>query len=151
MQCCLCLARGQSRYFWLAMHKHSSLGPSSTAKHRLQCSANLQLRLNKVSELIHNSTNHKNLAMAKVCVHFQDIIDTVRLLLVKCVASVATVPCLLSLKLLCSTKAPHCRGKRPLSLFQTLNSLCPALHTAITARTTTLTTRKATSQKSPSC
>ena len=32
--------------------------------------------------------------MAKVCFSFQDIIDTVRLLLVKCVASVAPVPCL---------------------------------------------------------
>lgn len=41
----------------------------------------LQLRLNKVSELIHNSTNHKNLAMARVCVHFQEIVDTVSLLL----------------------------------------------------------------------
>ena len=39
----------------------------------------LQLRLNKVSELIHNSTNHKNLAMARVCVHFQEILDTVSL------------------------------------------------------------------------
>ena len=39
----------------------------------------LQLRLNKVSELIHNSTNHKNLAMARVCVHFQEIRDTVSL------------------------------------------------------------------------
>ncbi|KAL0027544.1 hypothetical protein WJX77_009918 [Trebouxia sp. C0004] len=35
-----------------------------------------QLRLNKVSELIHNSTNHKNLLMARVCVHFQEILDT---------------------------------------------------------------------------
>jgi structural maintenance of chromosome 4 len=37
-----------------------------------------QLRLNKVSELIHNSTNHRNLEMAKVSVHFHDIIDLVR-------------------------------------------------------------------------
>ena len=41
------------------------------------CCIHLQLRLNKVSELIHNSTNHKNLAMARVCVHFEDITDTV--------------------------------------------------------------------------
>ena len=41
------------------------------------CAAAVQLRLNKVSELIHNSTNHKNLPMAKVCVYFQEIIDTV--------------------------------------------------------------------------
>ncbi|GAB4818756.1 hypothetical protein N2152v2_005802 [Parachlorella kessleri] len=34
-----------------------------------------QLRLNKVSELIHNSTHHRNLEMAKVSVHFQEIID----------------------------------------------------------------------------
>eukprot|EP00850_Spirogloea_muscicola_P004528 SM000019S05072 [mRNA] locus=s19:742976:750966:- [translate_table: standard] len=34
-----------------------------------------QLRLNKVSELIHNSTNHQNLESAEVSVHFQDIID----------------------------------------------------------------------------
>lgn len=37
----------------------------------------LQLRLNKVSELIHNSTHHTNLEMAKVSVYFQEIIDTV--------------------------------------------------------------------------
>lgn len=34
-----------------------------------------QLRLNKVSELIHNSTNHRDLEMAKVSVFFQEIID----------------------------------------------------------------------------
>lgn len=34
-----------------------------------------QMRLNKVSELIHNSTNHQNLDSAGVSVHFQDIID----------------------------------------------------------------------------
>ena len=38
----------------------------------------LQLRLNKVSELIHNSTHHQDLEMAKVSVHFQEIVDTVR-------------------------------------------------------------------------
>lgn len=37
-----------------------------------------QLRLNKVSELIHNSTHHRNLEMAKVSVFFQEIIDLVR-------------------------------------------------------------------------
>ncbi|KAI8101201.1 hypothetical protein M9435_001309 [Picochlorum sp. BPE23] len=35
-----------------------------------------QLRLNKVSELIHNSTNHRNLEMARVSVYFHEIIDT---------------------------------------------------------------------------
>ncbi|KAK3135188.1 hypothetical protein QOZ80_5BG0415790 [Eleusine coracana subsp. coracana] len=34
-----------------------------------------QMRLNKVSELIHNSSNHKNLDSAGVSVHFQEIID----------------------------------------------------------------------------
>ncbi|XP_078438243.1 structural maintenance of chromosome 3 [Wolffia australiana] len=34
-----------------------------------------QMRLNKVSELIHNSTNHQNLNSACVSVHFQEIID----------------------------------------------------------------------------
>eukprot|EP00798_Chlamydomonas_sp_ICE-L_P016663 gene16663-22917_t len=34
-----------------------------------------QLRFNKVSELIHNSTNHKDLAFATVTVHFQEILD----------------------------------------------------------------------------
>ncbi|BDA46592.1 Structural maintenance of chromosomes protein 4 [Coccomyxa sp. Obi] len=34
-----------------------------------------QLRLSKVSELIHNSTNHRNLDTAKVSVYFQEIID----------------------------------------------------------------------------
>ncbi len=37
-----------------------------------------QLRLNKVSELIHNSEHHRNLDMAQVSVHFQEIVDTVR-------------------------------------------------------------------------
>ena len=36
-----------------------------------------QLRLNKVSELIHNSTYHQDLEMAKVSVYFQEIIDVV--------------------------------------------------------------------------
>ncbi|GAV58095.1 SMC_N domain-containing protein/SMC_hinge domain-containing protein [Cephalotus follicularis] len=34
-----------------------------------------QMRLNKVSELIHNSTNHQNLDSAAVSVHFQEIVD----------------------------------------------------------------------------
>eukprot|EP00887_Chlorella_sp_A99_P001225 scaffold14.g1225.t1 len=34
-----------------------------------------QLRLNKVSELIHNSTHHSNLEQARVSVHFQEIVD----------------------------------------------------------------------------
>ena len=37
----------------------------------------LQLRLSKVSELIHNSSNHRNLESARVSVHFTEIIDTV--------------------------------------------------------------------------
>lgn len=37
----------------------------------------LQMRLNKVSELIHNSTNHQNLDSAGVSVHFQEIVDLV--------------------------------------------------------------------------
>lgn len=37
----------------------------------------MQMRLNKVSELIHNSTNHQNLDSAGVSVHFQEIIDLV--------------------------------------------------------------------------
>eukprot|EP00898_Chlorokybus_atmophyticus_P007674 jgi/Chlat1/7908/Chrsp68S07350 len=35
-----------------------------------------QMRLNKVSELIHNSTHHQNLDYASVSVYFQEIIDT---------------------------------------------------------------------------
>lgn len=38
---------------------------------------NVQMRLNKVSELIHNSTNHQNLESAGVSVHFQEIVDLV--------------------------------------------------------------------------
>ncbi|KAK6129250.1 hypothetical protein DH2020_036959 [Rehmannia glutinosa] len=34
-----------------------------------------QMRLNKVSELIHNSSNHQNLDSASVSVHFQEILD----------------------------------------------------------------------------
>lgn len=40
--------------------------------------APLQLRFNKVSELIHNSTHHRALERACVTVHFQEIIDKVR-------------------------------------------------------------------------
>ncbi|RZB57976.1 Histone-lysine N-methyltransferase TRX1 isoform F, partial [Glycine soja] len=35
----------------------------------------MEMRLNKVSELIHNSTNHQNLDSAGVSVHFQEIVD----------------------------------------------------------------------------
>lgn len=38
------------------------------------------MRLNKVSELIHNSTNHQNLDSAGVSVQFEEIIDLVKLL-----------------------------------------------------------------------
>jgi structural maintenance of chromosome 4 len=37
----------------------------------------LQLRLNKVSELIHNSTNHRTLQQARVSVFFEEIVETV--------------------------------------------------------------------------
>lgn len=37
----------------------------------------LQLRFNKVAELIHNSTYHRNLERACVTVYFQEIIDKV--------------------------------------------------------------------------
>lgn len=40
----------------------------------------MQMRLNKVSELIHNSTNHQNLDSAGVSVHFQEINDLVNTL-----------------------------------------------------------------------
>lgn len=40
----------------------------------------LQMRLNKVSELIHNSSNHQNLDSAGVSVHFQEIVDLVAIL-----------------------------------------------------------------------
>ncbi len=45
-----------------------------------------QLRLNKVSELIHNSTHHQDVPMARVSVHFIEIIDKVRR---RCLASAA--------------------------------------------------------------
>lgn len=35
------------------------------------------MRLNKVSELIHKSTNYQNLDSASVSVHFQEIVDLV--------------------------------------------------------------------------
>jgi hypothetical protein len=38
-----------------------------------------QLRFNKVAELIHNSTYHRNLERACVTVYFQEIIDKVGL------------------------------------------------------------------------
>jgi hypothetical protein len=36
-----------------------------------------QLRLDKVSELIHNSTDHRNVQTARVSVFFEEIIDKV--------------------------------------------------------------------------
>ena len=44
-----------------------------------------QLRLNKVSELIHNSTHHRDLEQAKVSVYFQEIVDLVREAVLICV------------------------------------------------------------------
>ena len=44
----------------------------------------LQLRFNKISELIHNSTNHRNCEAARVTVHFQEIIDKARLHVCAC-------------------------------------------------------------------
>lgn len=41
----------------------------------------MQLRFNKVAELIHNSTCHRNLERACVTVYFQEIIDKVGCLL----------------------------------------------------------------------
>ena len=41
-----------------------------------------QMRLNKVSELIHISTNHQNLDSAGVSVQFEEIIDKVTLFIV---------------------------------------------------------------------
>ena len=43
----------------------------------MHCDACAQLRLNKVSELIHNSEHHRNLDSAQVSVYFQEIIDQV--------------------------------------------------------------------------
>lgn len=54
-----------------------------------------QLRLNKVSELIHNSTHHRNLEQARVSVHFQEIVDTVRRRAGRAAAA-ATCLCLVS-------------------------------------------------------
>ncbi len=36
-----------------------------------------QLRFNKISELIHNSQNHRNCEHARVTVHFIEIVDVV--------------------------------------------------------------------------
>ncbi|KAL5999449.1 Structural maintenance of chromosomes protein 4 [Asimina triloba] len=44
---------------------------------------NYYMRLNKVSELIHNSTHHQNLDSAGVSVHFQEIIDMISFMSVK--------------------------------------------------------------------
>ena len=39
--------------------------------------AGAQLRLNKVSELIHNSMHHQDVPMSRVSVHFVEIVDKV--------------------------------------------------------------------------
>ena len=41
-------------------------------------STRAQLRLSKVSELIHNSAEHRDLQQARVSVFFEEIIDKVR-------------------------------------------------------------------------
>lgn len=55
------------------------LFPPTAGMRLTQCDLLLQLRLSKVSELIHNSTNHQNLDSASVMVHFARINDMVRL------------------------------------------------------------------------
>ena len=65
---------------------------------RERCSG-LQLRLSKVSELIHNSSNHRNLESAKVSVQFTEVIDLV--------STNAPLPCTYADPLsLCSSR-PH--------------------------------------------
>lgn len=54
---------------------------------------NMQMRLNKVSELIHNSTNHQNLDSAGVSVHFQEIIDLVYCLYLHFLSITLYFPC----------------------------------------------------------
>ena len=56
---------------------HGGLISSGSDAQSLITDAALQLRLNKVSELIHNSTHHQNVPMARVSVHFVEIIDKV--------------------------------------------------------------------------
>jgi len=53
----------------------SLLSPSFTLRWT-SCFPLLQLRLRKVSELIHNSVNYQDLEYARVSVYFQDIVDT---------------------------------------------------------------------------
>lgn len=58
---------------------HHIAAPQVGMRLTLCCSSAAQLRLIKVSELIHNSKNHQNLDSASVNVHFARIIDVVRL------------------------------------------------------------------------
>ena len=56
------------------MHSQCELGALAESTTNVCWS---QLRLNKVSELIHNSTHHQDVPMARVSVHFVEIIDKV--------------------------------------------------------------------------
>lgn len=63
------------------MARDGLMGDSALALLKLVTTRTLsslsQLRFNKVSELIHNSQNHRNLESARVTVYFQEIIDQV--------------------------------------------------------------------------
>jgi hypothetical protein len=85
----------------------------------------LQLRFNKVAELIHNSTYHRNLERACVTVYFQEIIDKVGLPIAMPEAFYVR----------CSRTAPHiesglhsryCSAGPPSAVHQ----LCPDFHAA---------------------
>ena len=71
----------QVRKSCLFKKKHTAVVYVDALEHI--CSCNLfifhlkQMLLNKVAELIHNSSNHQNLDKARVSVHFQEIIDLV--------------------------------------------------------------------------
>lgn len=93
MQCCLFLAAAPSRHvvhralpcaaacLAALLHTTPIHAPCWHACTKLTSLHNIclavQLRFNKVSELIHNSTHHRNLDRACVTVHFQEIVDKV--------------------------------------------------------------------------
>jgi hypothetical protein len=81
--CSSCSAGGPSRWGqrrWIdrAPDPHARSAPRIGTEPPRRRPPPPQLRFNKVSELIHNSSNHRNLEQARVIVYFQEIIDKVQ-------------------------------------------------------------------------
>lgn len=103
------------------------------------------MRLNKVSELIHNSSNHQNLESAGVSVHFQEIVDLVRVSFFSNGWIIDYDACIIYLWILCYFLS---RMMEIMKLLKGVSLLLPELHFGIIRLNTTLMTVEAISPRS---